>query len=213
MFAGLFASIGAKLAASFLGQKVKQGAGLLSEIPQPVWEALTVVGYVLAFVALHWHYEKAALKAADERGYERRASEDADALVELQKRARGAEALATQISQATRTKNDADNASIHAAAGSLLAHGPGAARCGLVGHSVVPAASGEPRAVDHQPTDATGALLPGDDGQANLAAVPWNWLVGRSEQCDLDRAEALAWRDWYMRQAAAWERLKTGGKK
>jgi hypothetical protein len=31
--------------------------------------------------------------------------------------------------------------------------------------------------------------------------VPWAWLVGHAEQCDINRSEALAWREWYSRQS------------
>src|SRR4051812_20894130 len=87
---GLVAGIGGKNAASPLFGKVKsaatKGVGLLATVPKPVWEAIAVVGYVVALIALHQHYANAALKAADKAGYERRASEDAAALIELVKK-------------------------------------------------------------------------------------------------------------------------------
>jgi hypothetical protein len=38
----------------------------------------------------------------------------------------------------------------------------------------------------------------------DLAAVPWQWLVQRSEQADLNRQEVLSWREWYRKLAAEW---------
>jgi hypothetical protein len=210
----MFEALIAKLVGSLIFGKAKdvatKGVGLLATIPKPVWEALAVVGYVLALFFLHQHYADAALKAADAAGYERRAAEDAKVIVEMRARGQTAEANGKTISTDTRSTNDAANAGTNAAADSLLAHGPGAARCGHVSNSAVPAASGEHEPGSDRPADGAGTVLPGDD---QLAAVPWNWLVGRARQADLDRSEVLAWRDWYVRQNAEWQKLKAGGGK
>lgn len=58
---GLVAGVGAKVAANAL---VTKATGLLSAIPKPVWEALAVIGYMLALIALHQHYARAAIAAA-----------------------------------------------------------------------------------------------------------------------------------------------------
>jgi hypothetical protein len=71
----LLAGIGAKIAGNAL---FKKGAGFFSAIPKPVWEALAVIGYVLALLALHQHYAhqaiaaaKAEQKAADDKQLQR----------------------------------------------------------------------------------------------------------------------------------------------
>lgn len=45
--------------------------------------------------------------------------------------------------------------------------------------------------------DDGGYRLPSPD----RAAVPWGWLVSRAQQCDLDRAEVIAWRTWHREVA------------
>jgi hypothetical protein len=128
---GLVAGIGGKIAASLIFGRAKavagKGVGILSSIPKPVWEAIAVVGYVVALFALHQHYANAAIKAADAAGYERRASEDAAALIELRNRAATAEATGKAISQESRSRNDAQNADIHGTAGAIRMRGPGSA--------------------------------------------------------------------------------------
>jgi hypothetical protein len=209
---GLVAGIGGKIAASLIFGKVKsaatKGVGLLATVPKPVWEAIAVVGYVLALIALHQHYANAALKAADKAGYERRASEDAAALVELVHREQTAETNGKAIAQETRSTNATENLSIHADAGAIRLRGPGAASCGRLNHPAIPAASGGPVAPGDELSDAPGSAVPAGNGQPDLAAVPFDWLVGRAEQADLDRAEVLSWRNWYQLQAAEWAKLK-----
>jgi hypothetical protein len=207
----VFEALLAKLALGAVFGKAKnlagKGVAALNRVPTPVWEAVTVVAYLAAFVGLHQHYANAALKAADTAGYQRRANEDAKALIELRQRAATAEATGKAIAQDTRSTNDATNRSIASDTSALLVRGPGASRSRCVGNPTVPAASGEPVTPAH-PADDAGNLLPGGDGTAERADVPWRWLVGRAGQCDLDRAENVAWRDWYARQSAAWLTLK-----
>jgi hypothetical protein len=210
---GLVAGIGARLAGSLILGKAKavagKGVGILTRIPKPVWEAVAVIGYLVALIALHQHYANAALKAADQAGYERRASEDAAALIELRNRAHTAETNGKAISQDERSKNDAQVADIHRTADAIRLRGPGAASSGRVDHPALPAASGEP-----QPAPgASGAAadpVPAADGPDPLAVVSWRWLVGTGEQCDIERAENVSWRGWYVRQSAEWAKLKGG---
>jgi hypothetical protein len=211
MFAGLFASIGAKLAATFIGQKVKDGAGFLASVPKPVWEGFTVVAYVLALLFLHQHYANAALKAADAAGYQRRADEDAKAIVELAAKVRTTDAQLAAIATNQRNHADEENRRTNADADALLVRGPGKATApvcgGPVANSRVPAAASGPQPANRTAQD-TGALLPGGDGQADRTIVSWRWLVGTIRQCDLDRTEALSWRNDYQARAKVWAQLK-----
>jgi hypothetical protein len=178
-----------------------------ARIPPKVKLVLLALALAFAAFLLHQHVAHKALKAADQAGYNRRASEDAAALVELQRRVRTAEANGTAIATDTRSKNDASNSAINAHADALSMRGPGAARCRQVSNPVVPAASSEHGAGSDRPADAAGGSVPAGDGQSNLAAVPFDWLVNRARQCDLDRAENLSWRDWYVRESAEWQKL------
>jgi hypothetical protein len=111
--------------------------------------------------------------------------------------ARKAEADGNRISQQLKDKNDEDNRRIAGDAQSLRVRGPGAALC-----RPAPAASGGHIAPAAKP-DAAGPALPPDDGQ-DLSAVPWNWLVQRSEEHDQLLAEVQAWRTWHDEVLKVW---------
>lgn len=169
---------------------------------------------MLALLFLHQHYAHAALKAADQAGYDRRASEDVKVLADLRRDVAVADAQVKAIAAKERKTNDEANARIAADAGTLLVHGPGkaaAANCRPVSDPGVSAVSGGPQPPANAANDA-GAILPGGDGPTDRAVVPWGWLVGRAKECDLDRAEAVAWRNAHAGDAAAWERLRDGAK-
>jgi hypothetical protein len=208
MEALMFEAIIAKVAASVVGSYAKKGVGFLAMIPKPVWEAAAVLGYVLAFVGLHQHYANAQLKAADRAGYQRAKDEDAKAVIEMKKRAAAVEADFARISHEERTRNDQANARIAASADALLVRGPGASSCRPIGHSSAAAAASGPQPAGGAPMDARSAPLSPADGQADLTAVPWSWLVGRGKSCDLDHAEVIAWRSWWPRYVEAYNKLR-----
>lgn len=184
---GLVAGIGAKAALGAAGARLKQ-------ISPRTW---LVIGCALAALlgalwALHWYHGQ--IKAAEKRGSDAAYSNIAKQARELTGKAN---ALNAKLAAQMRSKNDEEAAAIRSDAGAVLVRGPGAARCapvaglaGTSGRSV--AAGGKP--------DAAGSQVPPDD----RAAVPWPWLVDRAEQADLNRSEAIAWRDWYARFTAEW---------
>jgi hypothetical protein len=155
-----------------------------------------------AGLLLHQHIAHKRLKAADAAGYARAVAEDAKVIAAMRARAQTAEANMSRISQESRVKNDTDNRNINAAAAVIVRSGPGAASCRRVGNPAVPASSSGHVAGNSAPGPAAAPVL-ADNG---LAAVPWDWLVNTGREADLDRAEALAWRDWYKREAAEWEK-------
>lgn len=108
--------------------------------------------------------------------------------------ARKASERANQISKELKARTDEENRRIAGDADSLRVSGPGKATC-----RPVTGPSGQPKAGSGKP-DAAGSEMPPADG----AAVPWGWLVKRAEQADLNRAEVLAWREWYDRIAKEW---------
>lgn len=177
-------------------------------VPAWAWKALAIVAVLLGFYLWHGHAVTKALSAADKAGYERRAAEDAKALVELLQRARTAEATAAAISADERKKNDEASRAVRSSAADLSMRGPGASsadrRCESRSGLSAPAGGPQP-SVDAG--NVAGALLSVDDRLAERADVPWRWLVARAEQCDLDRAEVIAWRNNYQRQAAEWKKL------
>jgi hypothetical protein len=175
-------------------------------VPKWAWIVLAVVAAVAGAYLWHQHVAGKALKSADAAGYARAKAEDAKALQDLRSKANEAASNGRSIAQDTRSKNDETNRAAHAAAGDLLVRGAGASRSRCVGDPAVPAASGEHGAAPDA-AHVARALLSDDDRTADRADVPWRWLVGRAEQSDLDRAEVVAWRSWYQRQADEWNRL------
>jgi hypothetical protein len=208
------------LAASALGSAFRLGArGLAGKtvasakrdwtsIPPKVKLAMLALAISAVLVIVHQHHAHAARKASGEAGYARAKAEDAASLKTWRDRALVAEASGKAISQKTRSENDETNRGIAADADALRVRGPGAASCGRVDHPAVPAAGSQLGAPGDRSPDAAGGSVPAAGGEAGLAGVPWIWLVGRAEQCDLDRAEALSWRSWYQQQAAAWAALR-----
>lgn len=103
-----------------------------------------------------------------------------------------------KVSEEIRKRTDEENRRIAAGADDLRVSGPGRSRVACSpatpGGHVAPNGAG----------DVAGPQVPTDE----RAAVPWQWLVTRAEQADLNRAEVLAWRDWYARLAEQWNGKK-----
>jgi hypothetical protein len=115
-------------------------------------------------------------------------------LDKIDRDARKARSDGKQISKDIRGKTDEQNRRIAGDADAVLVSGPGKAVC-----RPAPAAAGGHDQAGGKP-DAPGPQVP----PADSAAVPWPWLVQRAEQADLNRAEVLAWREWYDRLVASW---------
>jgi Tfp pilus assembly protein FimV len=148
------------------------------------------------------------LKAAHDAGYAERAAQDAEALKALTARVEQITANTNKIASDIRGNTDAQAASSHATvADGLSVHGPGAAHCRPVTVPALPAASGQ-HDTPAGAADAAAGSVPASNGESELAGVPWRWLVGRGEQADLDGQEVRAWREWYQREAAEWEKLR-----
>jgi hypothetical protein len=103
-----------------------------------------------------------------------------------------------RISKQLKDKNNEDNRRIAGDAESLRVRGPGAALC-----RPAPAAPSGRIAVTAKP-DAAGPALP----PADSAAVPWPWLIQRSEEHDQLLAEVEAWRTWHDEVLKVWSKSK-----
>jgi hypothetical protein len=173
--------------------KLSPLGNLLKAIPQQVWQALTILTYLFALIALHQHYSHEhdrALIAANDAKWQARLNAESAALTKTN-------AKIADMSAQLRKANDEANTRIAGDAGDLRLRGPGAAACPrLPGASAAPGQS--------QPSSGAGGSaatpLPSDD----LAAVPWDWIVSTGEQADLNRQEVLSWRSWYSQLVAAW---------
>src|SRR5206468_1025626 len=103
----------------------KRASDLLSAIPRPVWEALAVLGYVLALYATHQgfaHQHDRALIAANNAQWQHKLDAAAAKVAEGD---RQRAALSAQL----RKVNDEQNSRIAADAGGLKLRGPGKATC------------------------------------------------------------------------------------
>jgi len=173
----------------------------LKRIPRGVWIALAVAALLGIGVLMHGRAVRKAHDAAYAQGR-------ADEAARIERKALRIAAKATAIAQAVKDRNNETNRRIAGDADDLRVRGPGKAAC------LNPAA---PSAGRHQPPSRPGddptGQVPVGNGLANslpeLAAVPWPWLVDRAEQCDLNRAEVLSWRENYQLQLEAWK--KSGG--
>jgi hypothetical protein len=148
------------------------------------WQVWAVIGLaLLLFLGVRWH--NGQIKDAEKRGADR-------AYAAVEKKARQLEAKANAVADKIRSKTDEAARTIAADADVIRVSGPGKARA-----CPVPAASGR-REPAGGGSDAAGPEMPSDD----RAAVPWQWLVQRAEQCDLNRNEVLAWREWHEKLSA-----------
>ncbi len=193
----MIATFGGWLAKSALMQSP------LGPILSRFWKPLLIGLAILAAVLWHQHIAHNAIAAAEKRG-------EARAYANVERQAREltakADALNGKIAGAMREKNREENARIAADADDLRLRGPGAARC--AGVTRLPAAAGGSQSAGRN-GDATGPQMP----PADSAAVPWGWLVDRGEEHDLNRAEVLAWRDWYATFKKRWDEWNADAKK
>lgn len=169
-------------------------AGAFKSVPRFVWYALAAA-LIFAF-AVHWYNGR--ISAAEKRGEERAYANVAKQARELERKAN---ALSARIATEMRKRNDEENRAIARAADALRLRGPGAARC--AGPALLPASPGG-HGTAPAGADAAGPGMPPED----RAAVPWGWLVSRSEEHDMLLAEARGWREWHARFTAEWAKWK-----
>ena len=148
------------------------------------------IGLALLILFL-WH--RAEVRASYREG-EREGANAAYARVEDKALKIAAEAVA--VTAKIRSKTDEQSRAIVRDAAVIRVSGPGRAACPVA----TPARTSGPVEAD-RPADVAAPVLPTED----RAAVPWTWLVDQAEQCDLNRAEALAWREQRAEQVKAYE--------
>lgn len=160
-------------------------------IPTLAYALLAVAVLIGMGVGLHVKAVHNAISAAEKRGEDRAyARVEAKALALAAK----AQALATDL----RNRNNETNRRIAADADALRLRGPGRASC--PGYPA-PAASGHN--APGRPGDAAVDRLP-DQERLDLIALPFSGTVAFAEQCDLNRAEVLTWREYSAKLLKAW---------
>lgn len=171
----------------------------------PVWLRWTLLALLIAAAGLWWHRHAAhkAIAAAEKRGADAAYANVAKQASEL---ASKADTLNRSLSAKIRSRTDEETRRIAADADALRLRGPGAARCAAVA-SLPRSASGHVEAAAN--ADAAGPALPPDD----FAAVPWGWLVNRSEEHDALLAEVKGWRSWHETFKREWDRWNAEAEK
>jgi hypothetical protein len=177
-------SLGAKLIGFFKG------------IPTWLYALIAVAGLIGLGVHLHSNAVHKAIAAAEKRGEEREAQHVLAAVQKITKKA-------NDITAAIRSKSDETNRHIIADAGDLRLRGPGKAVCP---GSAAPAAS--EHSAPGRPVDVGMASVPNPGGPV-LIALPFNDTIRFAEQCDLNRAEALSWREQHDKLQAAQPAIPT----
>jgi hypothetical protein len=174
-------------------------------VPTKAWIALAILAVLIGGYFLHQHRAHVALSAAyaagssdrDKAWQKRLDAEHAEAVKWKAK----AESEQASISNDIGARHAQDLRHIDARADEQRLRGPGQA-----------AAPACVRSGDHSslPPGPGGHVAPGGAGDATvaglpqgepLAIVPWNPLVAFGADHDTDRAEVMAWREWYTRQA------------
>jgi outer membrane murein-binding lipoprotein Lpp len=166
------------------------GAGALSFLGKlNIWQLLLIAALLVAGV------QTIRLKSEQRHSakLQTQVSKLAQELNRISDTTHKAQADAARISQQLKDKNDEDNRRIAGDANSLRLRGPGKSLC-----RPAPAASGD--GTRPAKPDASGPALPPDDS----AAVPWGWLVQRSEEHDQLLAEVQAWRTWHDEVLKVW---------
>lgn len=164
-----------------------------------------LVGGAVVLIGLLWWAYAREIRAAEKRGEERAYAAVAAKAIELKGKA---DALGRDVSALVRSINNETNLLIARRADAVRVRGPGAAICpGAAG----PAAAAGGRDAPGGGADAGVDRLPYPAWEP-LIAMPFAELVDRAERCDLNRAEAIAWRDWHKQLTAAWAAPKEGDK-
>lgn len=196
------------------GLKVVLGnaGSLFKRVPRWVWIALAVAALLVAGYVYHQHRAGAAIaaakaeqKKADDAAWQARFDEMHAQAVDIRTKA---ETIGRKISSTLKERHDAQIRDHDAVAGDMRLRGPGKA-----------AAPANCRPVDYPGLSAAagGVGGPGGGGAAaagplpsneRLALVPWSWLVDQARQADDSRSEVITWRNWYIDQVEAWEKVR-----
>lgn len=158
-------------------------------VPRWAWIVLASAFLFGVLVWAHQREVKQTIAAAEKRGEDR-------AYANVAKKTKELERKANDLTEKIKERNREENSRITAAADDLRLRGPGKARANCPG---VPSGPSRRQPADGQ-ANAAGPGVPSGE----FATVPWGWLIERAEKCDLNRAESLAWREWYAKQSELW---------
>lgn len=178
-----------------LGSIAGKAGNAVRAIPPRAW--LWIALAVALFVGFLVHQHKVKALAAERYTTGFKAGYDA-AREDTRKAQSEREKIGDIIAKKLRSQNDETLRAIDRLGSSLRVLGPGKASAHCA--PVSPGASGYKP--PNRPADASGPGV----SEPDRAAVPWVWLVDRAEQCDINRAEALAWRSWHKQLTEQYEK-------
>lgn len=144
-------------------------------------------------------WDNGRIAAAEKRGA---TAENARLAEKARKIKLKTDALTGAITVTLKEKNSAENRRVAGVADGLRLSGAGKAAARIC-PSVAGGSGGHGSA--GASSHAPGASLPADNGNA---VVPWGWLVGSAERCDILRNEVLTWREWHRQIGAGWPASK-----
>jgi hypothetical protein len=185
--------------------------GVAKQISPKGWLAIGAALALIVGFFVHQHHARAVIarakaeqKTADQDAFNRKMAQLAAKANQIRVQA---EQLHAAITQRIRTRHDEEDRNIGSRGVALRMRGPGAALCGPINHSGVPAGAG-------------GSLASGGSGNAAVDRVPypeWSQLIGMpfddatrfGEQHDRYRNEVAAWHEWYPSMVASWNKLRS----
>jgi hypothetical protein len=168
-----------------------------------VWLVIAAIAVVVGAYFLHQHFAHKALKTAHDAGYAEGVRDNEAAHVAAQGMAN---ARAEQINSKIRSKSDEEARTVTHTADDLRLRGPGKAVC--PGLATAPGAASGHVAAGGPGDAAVGQVL--DPERPTLIALPFAPTIAFAEQCDLNRSEALSWRESDKQQRAGSEKLEPG---
>lgn len=180
----------------FLAVAGAKASGIFKAIPRWAWYALAAA--LVLFLIYRWHNGK--VEDAYAKG---KADEGARIAAKAFEIKRKADELTASISTALRTRHDEKVRIIYRDADALRLRGPGKAAC--PGNPGIPrGASGSAKPIGER-VASVAEVPPGE--RVDLIGLPFAATVSGAEQCDLNRAEAKTWREWYAKQSEAWQKI------
>lgn len=180
----------------FLAVAGAKASGIFKAIPRWAWYALAAA--LALFLIWRWHSGK--VEDAYKRGV---TTERAEAAKRAAATKAKADAASSKITAEVKEKHNETVRIIYRDADTIRVRGPGKAS---VSRSCVPAPASGPPKPARQGSPAV-AEVPTGTG-VDLIALPFPGTVALAQTCDLNRAEAKTWRDWYAKQSEAWAKIR-----
>lgn len=170
------------------GRALANAKSDIAAIPPKVKLALLAIALLVAGYFLHQHVAHQRLKAQYDAGYAQGVMDNERSHITAQAQA---DARANQINSIIRRKSDEEARNIVRRADDLRMRGPGKATC--AGVAAAPGSASGHDAASGSADAAVGGVP--DEPRPVLIALPFAPTIEFAKQCDLNRNEALKWRE------------------